>query len=122
MSVSQRKACATRLVITSLVALFIIAFRGQGNSAYGADLGEDNVAQPIPVNTVGMQSGVVTGGKPNSVEISGRDYELMPDVLIVDQKGARRGLASLVSGREVFFNVRKDKADKIDKIVVIRRQ
>jgi hypothetical protein len=46
----------------------------------------------------------------------------MPDVLIVDQKGARQELTSLVLEQEVFFNVRKDKAEKIDKIVVIRPQ
>ncbi len=65
------------------------------------DLDDDSVAQPVPVNTAGMQSGVVTGGKPNSVEIDGRDYGLMPDVLIVDQKGVRRERTSLVSEQSV---------------------
>ncbi len=121
MRVSQKKTWATLLVTTSLVALFIVSF--QGNETYGAELGDDDyLAQPVPVNTAGMQSGIVTGGAPNSVQISGRDYGLMPDILIVDQKGARRELTSLVPEREVFFNVRKDKADKIDKIVVIRPQ
>ncbi|TKB88525.1 MAG: hypothetical protein E8D41_16150 [Nitrospira sp.] len=121
MRVSQRKTWATLLAVTSLVAVFIVSF--QGNGAYGADVGDDEyLAQPVPVNTAGMQSGIVTGGAPHSVQISGRDYGLMPDVLIVDQKGARQELTSLVLEREVFFNVRKDKADKIDKIVVIRPQ
>jgi hypothetical protein len=121
MRVSQRKTWAMLLAVTSLVTLFIISF--QGNETYGADVGDDDyVAQPIPVNTTGMQSGIVTGGAPNSVQISGRDYGLMPDVLIVDQKGARQELTSLVLEQEVFFNVRKDKAEKIDKIVVIRPQ
>jgi hypothetical protein len=121
MRVSQRKTTATFLAVASLVTFFVVSF--QGNGTYGADLdGDSDVAPPIPVNTAGMQSGVVTGGKPNSLEIDGRDYGLMPDVLIVDQKGVRRELTSLVTGREVFFNVRKDKADKIDKIVVIRPQ
>ena len=83
---------------------------------------DDSVAQPIPVNTVGMQSGVVTGGKPNILEIDGRDYGLMPDVLIVDQKGVRRELTSLVTGQQFFSNVRKDKADRSTKSVVIRPQ
>lgn len=120
MRTSQRKTWATVLAVTSLVTFFIVSFQGSG--AYGADLDDDYVTQPIPVSTAGMQSGVVTGGKPNTVEIDGRDYGLMPDVLIVDQKGARREMTSLVPKREVFFNVRKDKADKIDKIVVIRPQ
>jgi hypothetical protein len=120
MRANQRKTCVTFLAVTSLVTFFVVSF--QGNGAYSADLDDDYVAQPVPVNTAGMQSGIVTGGKPNTVEIDGRDYGLMPDVLIADQKGARRELTSLVSGREVFFNVRKDKADKIDKIIVIRPQ
>lgn len=120
MRICQKKTYATVLAMMSLVTFFIISFQASGT--FGADLDDDYVAQPIPVNTAGMQPGIVTGGTPNSVEISGREYGLMPQVLIVDQTGTRRELTSLVPDQEVFFNARKDKADKIDKIVVIRRQ
>jgi hypothetical protein len=74
--------------------------------------------QPLPSMTIGYQTGAITSIYEKSLAIDGRTYGLMPDVVILNERGRIMDPRDLVVTAEVKFHVRKDLGDKIDKMIV----
>lgn len=81
----------------------------------GVTLADD---QPIPSMTISYQTGAITAIYEKTLEINGRTYGLMPDVVMVDDHGRMLGPGSLVVTAEVKFHVKKEQSDKIDRMIV----
>ena len=74
--------------------------------------------QPIPSMTVGYQTGTITAINENTLEIDGRTYGLMSDVVMLDEHGDMVDLVRLMVSAEVKFHVKKEQSNKIDKMIV----
>ena len=61
-------------------------------------------------------SGMVTGIRGNTLEIDNRSYELMPGVVIKNERGNLMEPHDIVENAEVKFHL---KQERIDKIVLI---
>lgn len=81
----------------------------------GLTLGDD---QPLPLMTIGYQNGAITAISEKTLEINGRAYGLMPDVVMLDEHGRMLDPARLTVTAEVKFHVKKEQSDKIDKMIV----
>lgn len=79
----------------------------------GVTLADD---QPLPSMTIGYQNGAITSIYEKTLDIDGRTYGLMPDVVILDERGRKMDPSDLVVTAEVKFHLKKDPSDKIDKI------
>jgi hypothetical protein len=75
--------------------------------------------QPLPSMTVGYQNGTITAIYENTLDINGRTYGLMPDVVMLDEHGDMLDPARLMVSAEVRFHVKKEQSNKIDKMIVI---
>ena len=74
--------------------------------------------QALPSMTIGLQSGVITAIYEKTLEINGRAYGLMPDVVMLDEHGETLDPGRLMVTAEVKFHVKKEQSDKIDKLIV----
>jgi len=81
----------------------------------GVTLADD---QPLPSMTIGYQNGTITAIYEKTLDIDGRTYGLMPDVVMLDEDGKMLDPGRLVVTAEVKFHVKKEQNDKIDKMIV----
>jgi hypothetical protein len=81
----------------------------------GVTLADD---QPLPSMTVSYQNGTITAIYENTLDIDGRTYGLMPDVVMLDEHGDMLDPARLMVTAEVKFHVKKEQSNKIDKMIV----
>ena len=81
----------------------------------GVTLADD---QPLPSMTVSYQNGTITAIYENTLDIDGRTYGLMPDVVMLDEHGDMLDPARLMVTAEVRFHVKKEQSNKIDKMIV----
>ena len=75
--------------------------------------------QPLPSMTISYQNGTITAIYENTLDIDGRTYGLMPDVVMLDEHGDMLDPARLMVSAEVKFHVKKEQSNKIDKMIVI---
>ena len=81
----------------------------------GVTLADD---QPLPSMTIGYQNGTITAIYEKTLDIDGRTYGLMPDVVMLDDYGRMMDPARLMVSAEVKFHVKKEQSNKIDKMIV----
>lgn len=74
--------------------------------------------QPIPSISVGYQSGTITAIRENTLDIDGRAYSVVPDVIVLDEHGDLLDLARVMVAAEVMFHVTKEQRHMIDKMIV----
>ena len=74
--------------------------------------------QPLPTMTIGYQSGAITAIYEKTLDINGRTYGLMPEVVMLDDYGRVLDPARLVVTAEVKFHVKKEQRGMIDKMIV----
>lgn len=82
----------------------------------GVTLADD---QPIPSMTIGYQTGAITAIYEKTLEINGRAYGLMPEVVMLDEHGETLDPARLMVTAEVKFHVKKEQSNKIEKMIVL---
>ena len=82
----------------------------------GVTLADD---QPLPSMTISYQNGTITAIYEKTLDIDGRNYSLMPDVVMLDEHGEMLDPARLMVTAEVKFHVTKEQSNKIDKMIVI---
>ena len=82
----------------------------------GVTLADD---QPLPSMKISYQNGTITAIYENTLDIDGRTYGLMPDVVMLDEHGDMLDPARLMVSAEVKFHVKKEQSNKIDKMIVI---
>ena len=81
----------------------------------GVTLADD---QPIPSITVGYQHGTITAIYEKTLDIDGRTYGLMPDVVMLDDSGNQLDAGMLGVTLEVKYHVKKGEPDKIDRMIL----
>ncbi len=81
----------------------------------GVTLADD---QPLPSMTISYQNGTITAIYESTLDIDGRTYGLMPDVVMLDEHGDTLDPARLMVSAEVRFHVKKEQSNKIDKMIV----
>ena len=81
----------------------------------GVTLADD---QPLPSMTISYQNGTITAIYEKTLDIDGRTYGLMPDVVMLDEHGDMLDPARLMVSAEVRFHVMKEQSNKIDKMIV----
>ena len=81
----------------------------------GVTLADD---QPLPSMTIGYQNGVITAIYEKTLDIDGRTYGLMPDVVMLDEHGEMLDPGRLMVTAEVKFHVKKEQSNKIDRMIV----
>lgn len=74
--------------------------------------------QPLPSMTIGYQNGTITAIYEKTLDIDGRTYGLMPDVIMLDDYGRMMDPGRLVVTAEVKFHVTKEPSKMIDKMIV----
>lgn len=74
--------------------------------------------QPLPSMTISYQNGTITAIYEKTLEINGRTYGLMPDVVMLDEDGKVLDPGDLVVTAEVKFHVKKEQSNMIDKMIV----
>ena len=82
----------------------------------GVTLADD---QPLPSMTIGYQNGTITAIYEKTLDIDGRTYGLMPDVVMLDEHGDMLDPARLMVTAEVKFHVKKEQSNMTDKMIVI---
>lgn len=75
--------------------------------------------QPLPTITVGYQKGTITAIYEKTLDIDGRTFWLMPDVVMLDEHGDMLDPGRLMVTAEVKFHVKKEQSNMIDKMIVI---
>lgn len=81
----------------------------------GVTLADD---QPVPSIMMSYQNGTITAIYEKTLDIDGRTYGLMPDVVMLDEHGGVLDPGSLVVTAEVKFHVKKEQSNMIDKMIV----
>ena len=74
--------------------------------------------QQLPVMTVDYQSGTITAIYETTFQIDGRTFSLTPDAVILDDRGRQVDAGALMADLEVKYRVKKDRNDKIDRMIV----
>lgn len=74
--------------------------------------------QPVPVSTLGYQSGKITAVYQTTFLIDGRSYRLAPEVVIYDDSGNRIDAGYIGVDLEVRFHVKREQNDMIDTIIL----
>ncbi|HYM88472.1 MAG TPA: hypothetical protein VES92_05080 [Nitrospiraceae bacterium] len=74
--------------------------------------------QPLPSMTIAYQNGTITAIYEKTLDIDGRTYGLMPDVVMLDEHGDMLDPARLMVTAEVKFHVKKEQSNMIDKMIV----
>ena len=99
-----------RAGITMVLAVTVLSVM-----SVGVTLADD---QPLPSMTIGYQNGTITAIYEKTVDIDGRTYWLVPDVVMLDKYGRMFDPGRLVVTAEVKFHVTKEQNNKIDKMIV----
>ena len=81
----------------------------------GLTLADD---QSLPSMTIGYQKGTITAIYEKTLDIDGRTYGLMPDVVMLDEHGETLDPGRLMVTAEVKFHVKKEQSNKIDRMIV----
>ncbi len=74
--------------------------------------------QPLPTVAVGYQNGTITALHEKTLDIDGRTYAVMPDVVMLDQHGEALDPGRLMVSAEVKFHVKKEQSNMIEKMIV----
>ncbi len=74
--------------------------------------------QQLPMITVDYQSGTITAIYETTFQIDHRMYSLTPDAIILDDRGKQLDAGALMADLEVKYHVKKDRNDKIDRMIV----
>ena len=82
----------------------------------GITLADD---QPLPSMTISYQNGTITAIYEKTLDIDGRTYGLIPDVVMLDEHGDTLDPSRLMVTAEVKFHVKKEQSNMIDKMIVI---
>ncbi|MBX3302763.1 MAG: hypothetical protein KF693_11165 [Nitrospira sp.] len=80
--------------------------------------GTTRADQQPPMMTVGYQSGTITAVHQTTFEIDGRTFSLVPDAIILDDRGNEIGPGSIVVTAEVKYRVAKERNDKINRMII----
>jgi hypothetical protein len=96
-----------RIMVLAVTVLSVVSV--------GVTLADD---QPLPSMTISYQNGTITAIYEKTLDIDGRTYGLMPDVVMLDEHGETLDPARLMVSAEVKFHVMKEQSNKIDKIIV----
>jgi hypothetical protein len=102
-----------RLFAHTGIMVLVVTFLSVMNT--GVTLADD---QPIPSMTIGYQTGAITAIYEKTLEINGRAYGLMPEVIMLDEHEETLDPARLMVTAEVKFHVMKEQSNKIDKMIV----
>ena len=97
------------------VGMMVLAGTLLSSVSVGVPLADD---QPLPTMTIGYQNGAITAIYERTLDISGRTYGLVPDVVMLDDHGRVLDPARLVVTAEVKFHVKKEQSNMIDKMIV----
>ena len=81
----------------------------------GVTLADD---QPLPSMTISYQNGTITAIYEKTLDIDGRTYGLIPDVVMLDEHGDTLDPSRLMVTAEVKFHVKKEQSNKIDRMIV----
>ena len=98
------------------VGIMLLAVTILSVMSVGVTLADD---QPLPSMKISYQNGTITAIYENTLDIDGRTYGLMPDVVMLDEHGDMLDPARLMVTAEVKFHVKKEQSNKIDKMIVI---
>lgn len=104
----RRLLVRAMLMVLAVTVLFVMSV--------GVSPADD---QPIPSIAIGYQNGTITAIYEKTLDIDGRTYGLMPDVVILAEGGRIMEPRDLVVTAAVKFHVTKEENNKIDKMVVI---
>ncbi|THJ23952.1 MAG: hypothetical protein CAF45_006425 [Nitrospira sp. CG24E] len=74
--------------------------------------------QPAPTVAVGYQNGTITAIHEKTLDIDGRTYAVVPDVVMLDQHGEAIEPGRLIVSAEVKFHVKKEQSNMIDQMIV----
>jgi hypothetical protein len=74
--------------------------------------------QPLPSITINYQNGTITAIHERTLDIDGRTYGVVPDVVMLDQHGEAMEPGRLMVSAEVKFHVKKEQSNMIDKMIV----
>ncbi|MGH7147491.1 MAG: hypothetical protein ACREIJ_06265 [Nitrospiraceae bacterium] len=74
--------------------------------------------QPLPSMTINYQNGAITAIHEKTLDIDGRTYGLIPDVVMLDEHGDLLDPGRLMVTAEVKFHVKKEQSNMIDKMIV----
>jgi hypothetical protein len=107
MNGQSRLFVRARIMVLAVTVLSVVSV--------GVTLADD---QPLPSMTISFQNGTITAIYENTLDIDGRTYGLMPDVVMLDEHGETLDPARLMVSAEVKFHVMKEQSNKIDKIIV----
>ena len=99
-------ACAGIMVLAVTVLTIMNA---------GVTLADD---QPNTSSAIGYQNGAITAIHEKTLDINGRTYGLIPDVVLLTDRGRAMSPGDLVVTAEVKFHVTKEDSRKIDKMIV----
>jgi hypothetical protein len=75
--------------------------------------------QPLPMMTVGYQSGMITGIYETTLQIDHKTYSLTPEAVLLDRHGDELNARHLRVDLEVKYHLQKDSKDKIDRMILI---
>lgn len=95
--------------------IMVLAMTVLSVMSVGVTLADD---QPLPSMTISYQNGAITAIYEKTLDIDGRTYGLMPDVVMLDEHGEMFDPARLMVTAEVKFHVTKEQSNKIDKMIV----
>jgi hypothetical protein len=95
--------------------IMLLAVTALSVMSVGVTLADD---QPLPSMTISYQNGAITAIYEKTLDIDGRTYSLMPDVVMLDEHGEMFDPARLMVSAEVRFHVKKEQSNKIDKMIV----
>ena len=96
--------------------IMVLAVTALSVMVVGVTQAED---QPLPTMTVGYQNGTITAIYEKTLDIDGRTYGLIPDVVMLDEHGDMLDPGRLMVTAEVKFHVKKEQSNMIDKMIVI---
>ncbi len=78
--------------------------------------------QTAPVSLAGYQSGMVTSVQGTGLGINGAIYQLSPDVVIVDPEDKPMEPVDIRVNAEVKFQVKREQANRIVRMILILPQ
>lgn len=97
------------------VRMMVLALTTLSIMCTGVTFADDELP---PSMAIGYESGTITAIYEKTLDIDGRTYGLMPDVVILNQTGRTMEPRDLVVTAEVKFHVTKEENNKIDKMIV----
>lgn len=95
--------------------IMLLAVTALSVMAVGVTQADD---QPSPAIAVGYQNGTITAVHEKTLDIDGRTYGVVPDVVMLDQHGETLDAGRLMVSAEVKFHVKKEQTNMIEKMIV----